>query len=113
MWHILENWKKLEAFNEVYEIVKTVVIVGKDRKIYKIEIRRDYSGSEIYYDARYFIQESYTVQPTHPKTGGTFDRIPYNARVWSILTNMPHVNHELPEVALSLAMGFLAKITKE
>ena len=36
MTDVLEDYKRFDAFNEAYEVVKTVELVGYDRNIYRI-----------------------------------------------------------------------------
>ena len=69
MTDVLENYKKFNAFSEIYEVVRTTVVVMDDN-IYRIEVHKDYSNSEISYKTSCWVQEHITAQPTYPETGG-------------------------------------------
>ena len=107
MTNILEKYKDSGIFSEVYEVVRTVIIVMDD-ETYRIEVQKCYSNPKVPYTARYWVQENVTVQPTYPQTGDKFDRKPEEMAVW-IHYDLPWVAQNDPDIALSQALEFLAE----
>lgn len=109
MSEILERYK--ENLNEVYEIVKTVEVVTKQRGIIRIEILKNYtkgecSGSNSYV-ARYWERVTTHLQPTYPGKEGKLPISPTDTQIlWAV--DYPWVDTSDPDSALSQALGFIA-----
>ncbi len=108
MESILEDYKRYNAFNEAYEVVKTVEVVGYNKKIYRIEVLKCFSNPHVPFLVNYLIEDYVTVQPTYPQTEGKFERQPESINVWR-QTREPWVVAQTAEGALAEALSFLAE----
>ena len=108
MGSVLEDYKRYNAFNEVYEVVKTVEVVGYDRNIYRVEVLKCYSNTSVPFLVNYLTRDEAIVQPTYPQTGGKFDRQPESVEVWH-LSREPWVVGQTAEDALKQALHWLAE----
>ena len=109
---ILGDYKRYNAFNEVYEVVKTVEVVGYDRKIRRVEVLKCYSNTKTPYIVNYLIRDEATVQPTYPKSGGKFERQPESVEIWH-RTSEPWVVAQTAEEALAQALHWLAERARQ
>jgi hypothetical protein len=100
-----------DAFTEIYEIVRSIQVVGKDRETYKIDILWDLREDTVY-QARFSVMESYTIQPTYPQSYGEYEKKPRAVNVWIRLFNMASVSADTPEKALEQALFFLSERAK-
>ncbi|MCJ7515530.1 MAG: hypothetical protein MUO89_06140 [Dehalococcoidia bacterium] len=113
MSEILEKYK--DRLNEVYEIVKTVEVVTKQRRIIRIEILEEYGKGErpgISYKARYWENVTTNLNPTYPGGEGRLPESPTNTQIlWAV--SYPEV-HDCPDAdsALSQALGFVVGIDR-
>jgi hypothetical protein len=105
---ILEDYKRYNAFNEAYEVVRTVEVVGRNRKTYRIEVLKSYPSSATPFQVRYLTKDEVTVQPTYPQRDGKFEREPESITVWH-RSSEPWVVAQTAEDALKQALDFLAK----
>jgi hypothetical protein len=108
MENILANYKNFNAYNEVYEVVKTVEVVGYDRNTYRIEVLKCYSNPNIKYTVEYSTREDATIQPTYPLKDDKFERKPESIRIWK-RADLPWVSMPTAEDALKQALIFLAE----
>ena len=108
MESVLEDYKRYDAYNEVYEVVKTVEVVGYDRNFYRIEVLKCYSNPNVPFLVNYLTRDEATVQPTYPKTRGKFDRQPESVEVWH-LSREPWVVAQTAEDALRQGLNWLAE----
>ena len=108
MSEILERYN--EKLNEVYEVVKTVEVVTKQRRTIRVEILEHYGKGElpgISYEARYWEKVTTNLKPTYPGEEGKLPESPTNTQIlWAI--HYPVV-HGCPDAdsALSQALGFI------
>lgn len=110
MSETLERYK--DRLNEVYEIVRTVEVVTKQRRTIRIEILKKYGKGEepspISYEARYWERVTTHLQPTYRREKGKLPTSPTDTEIlWDI--SYPTV-HGCPDVdsALSMALSFVA-----
>ena len=108
MEKILADYKKFKAYNEAYEVVKTIEVVGYDRQFYRIEVLKCYSNSNTPYVVRYLTQDDYTVQPTYPYISGKFTREPESVGIWKHI-DLPDEHAQNAEDALRHAVWNLAE----
>jgi len=108
MESVIEDYKRFNAFNEAYEVVKTVEVVGYDRNIYRIEVLKCYSNPNVPFKVDYLTMDDATIQPTYPQKEGKFERQPESIRVWK-RSGEPWVAAPTAEDALRQALSFLAE----
>jgi hypothetical protein len=109
MSEVLEHYKG--RLNEVYEVVKTIEVVTKQKRTIRIEILKDYTKGEqprpISYRARYWERVTTHLEPTYPGKEGKLPQSPTDAQIlWDIA--YPWVDAPDPNSALSQALGFVA-----
>lgn len=110
MSEVLEHYK--DRLNEIYEIVRTVEVVTKQRRIIRVEILKDYTRGErprpITYKARYWESVTTNLKPTYPGEEGKLPISPTDTQIWWAVS-YPEV-HDCPDAdsALSQALGFIA-----
>lgn len=98
-----------EACNEAYIVEKTVEVVaenGGESQTIRIEALRDLRDG--HYSTRAYRQEHVTLQPTYPQTGGEYDQLPKEFRVW-VDYDLPWTHRDDADGALSQALGFLSE----
>ena len=112
----LENWHEWNSFNEAYEIVKSVILVGKDENTYRIDIMEGYGGKGakkgIWYEPRCYIQNWYTLKSTY--SAGEDEKFE-EVRLWVAMrpTRPTRIDKDSVNKALTEALDFLSERTKE
>ncbi len=94
---IPENWKDLGAFEEAYELVETVDIVGRDKRFYKLEVLRDAGAAHD--DKRSFSVRYYGRETSDD--------------VWKVDQTIPDAGGPTQQDALSSGVGMLAKFISD
>ena len=109
MSEVLERYK--DRLNEVYEVVRTVEVVTKQRRTIRIEILSDYSKGErprpITYIARYWEQVTTILNPTSPGEEGKLPMSPTNTQIWWDISYPEVHGCNDADSALSQALGFV------
>jgi hypothetical protein len=108
MSEVLEKFK--DTLNEVYEIVKTVEVVTKQRRIIRVEILKNYTKGErsggTSYIARYWEKLPIHLQPQFKDMGEFIDALIL------LQASYPWVDTVSSDAALSQALGFVVGIDK-
>jgi len=107
MANVLDDYEGFDAFNEAYELVKTVDLVGYDRNIYRIEVLKCYSNRDIPFTVNYYIQGFLSVKPKLP-SGEEMD-LTSGKETWVPMTNMPSTRGDTAESTLKIALAELGQ----
>jgi hypothetical protein len=93
--------------SEFYTVEKTIEVVvtiaGESETIRIDAIKEGNTGK---YSTRACRIEHLTVQPTYPQSGGSFDCVPQDYRVW-VDYDLPWTDRDSADAALNQALGFL------
>jgi hypothetical protein len=98
-----------EHVSEYYEVVKVVELVAEVdgvEKTIRIEAQMHENERGVRYRTRGWFEESFTIQPTYPQTGGEFDRTPESVSVW-VDARLPWTDCDSADEAISQVIGFL------
>lgn len=106
MANVLEGYERFDAFNEVYELVRTVEVVGYDRNKYRIEILRSHSNPNCLFSAKYYAQGFAGSALKYPTGEEAIDTM---KDAWVHLSQMPSVCGDTAESALTQALSFLSE----
>ncbi len=103
----LENAEQLDAFSEVYEVVRTAEVV-MDRDRYRIEILKGYSNPNVPYSTRCCRQEIFVLEEAEQIENGKRVSGHVTRTTW-VETDLPWTSKDTPDSALSQALAFLAR----
>jgi hypothetical protein len=96
-----------DTFSEMLEVVRTIE-VEMDENTYRIDIVCGIGGAGTFYNARYFIERTFILQPeSYSDEKGTRSE-PERASVW-VDCQCGWVHAQDPDVAVAQALGFLAE----
>ena len=98
-------------FTEVDEIVSVVEVVIRGSRRVRLEVHKDYSNSNTPYTVHYFEQDTMTLQPSFPSSGGgkqarMFESPTEDIRVWKS-ADYPWVAEQTAENALNRALNWI------
>lgn len=96
--------------SEVYVVEKSlevVVEIGEETKCVKINALHELCSD--HYKTNAYIKEDITVQKTHPKKNGKYERKPESVEVW-ISYKLPWICENSADEALTKALIFLEDV---
>lgn len=105
MENVLEKYKSFKAYNEAYEIVKTVEVVGYDREFYRIEVLKCFSNSKTPYIVDYYVK-GYSDLALKDHKGNRIEDV-LTTETWRRI-DRPWVVGQTADDALKQALIFLA-----
>ena len=109
MTDVLGDYTRFDAFNEAYEVVKTVELVGYDRNIYRIEVLKSYLNPKCPFKVDYYAKGFGDSMFKYPNGEEIIDTM---KDAWVRLSDMPWVCGETAESALHEALVFLSERAK-
>ena len=108
----IEEYEQFGAYNEAYEVVQTVQVVGHDQQVYRIEVLRCYSNKNTPYVARAYVEKNVSVKPDYknglPSEDATSKYSPEYVPSWVKYEQLPWTSRSTAESALDQALGVLA-----
>ena len=98
-----------KALDEVFEIIRTVIVGGKNWKYYRLDVVKRYLGlandPSFYYTVLAFVEDLHesarAVSQENVVLGTT--------RIWTRWTTFPDIRHELADAALEEALRLLTE----
>ena len=109
MTNPLKHAQELEAFSEVYQVVRTAMVV-MDAQTYRLEVLKGYGTAAAPYTTRCWVQRQVTVQPTAsdaPRKGARKDE---GVTIWVDHPFASPVEGTRPKVVLGQALAALAEL---
>jgi len=103
---VLADYKRFNAYNEVYEVVKTVELVGYDRNIYRVEVLKSYDNPNCLFKVKYYVAGFTDSTLKYPTGEEIIDTI---KNTWVPLSNAPWVCGDTADSALIEALAFLSE----
>jgi hypothetical protein len=104
----LKHAQEVDAFSEVYQVVRTAVVV-MDEQMYRIEVLKGYATTAAPYTARCWVQQHVTVSPTAPATPRKGARKDESVTMWVDHPFPSPVEGKRPNMALTQALACLAE----
>ena len=104
----LKHAQEVNAFSEVYEVVRTAVVV-LDEQTYRIEVLKGYATPDVPYIARCWVQQQVTVSPTAPDTPRKGARKDERVTLWVEYPFPSPVEGKGPKTTLTHALACLAE----
>ena len=99
--------------SEIYTVEKSIEVVvtlrDGDTQIGIDALKNERTGK---YSTTAYLKEHVTLQPTFPKTGGSYDRQPEDFEIW-VDYDLPWTNRDSADAALEQALGFLEERCSE
>ena len=100
----LKHAQEVNAFSEVYEIVRTAVVV-MDEQTDRLEVLKGYATTDARYTARCWVQQQVTVSSTAPDTPRKDERV----TLWVEHPFPAPVEGKGPRTTLALALASLTE----
>jgi hypothetical protein len=104
----LKHAQEVNAFSEVYEVVRTAVVV-LDEQTYRIDVLKGYATPDARYIARCSVQQHVTVSLTAPDTPRKGARKDERVTVWVEYPFPSPVEGKGPKTTLTQALACLAE----
>jgi hypothetical protein len=108
MTNPLKHAHEVETFSEVYQVVRTAVVV-MDEQTYRIDVLKGYSTAAAPYTARCWVQQHVTVQPTAPAAPRKGERKDEGVTIWVEYHLASPVEGKGRKVVLAQALASLAE----
>ena len=104
----LKHAQEVNAFSEVYEVVRTAVVV-LDEQTYRIDVLKGYATSDARYIARCSVQQQVTVSLTAPDTPRKGSRKDELVTLWVDYPFPTPIEGKGPKTTLTQALACLAE----